>query len=397
MSEASPRDRKLLHIPALDGIRGVAVLLVLASHLLIGDPNRGLRAIAFKIANAGWIGVDIFFVLSGYLITSILRDSLGMPHYFRNFYMRRILRIFPLYFGTLFVLFVILGHVGSMETDAVRPILSQQWAAWCYVINFVPGKFDSGWLFIGHFWSLAIEEQFYLVWPFVLFQLGLRSGRRAAATGLAISIAARAALQWFDAGHPATTQMTTWATFYWTICRLDGLAIGGFIALTPADFWNNPRVRRAIGIAGALLTVTMAWLVWRGTIEVIHAAPHSWADRTWKIGGSSFLALFAAFLVVASTAHGFRWIAAFFSNAALRFAGKYSYGMYVYHGILMPWLRRHLSPAVFMSWTSSPDLAAYASFVAALAIVTAVSVASYEIYEKQFLRLKALFPAASAH
>jgi peptidoglycan/LPS O-acetylase OafA/YrhL len=397
MSGARPHGRKLHHIPALDGIRGVAVLLVLASHLLIGDPNRGIRAIAFKIANAGWIGVDIFFVLSGYLITSILRDSLGMPHYFRNFYMRRVLRIFPLYFGTLFFLFIVLAHMGVLETAEVRPVLSQQWAAWLYVINFVPGKFDSGWLFIGHFWSLAIEEQFYLVWPFVLFQLGLRKGRRGAAAGLAISIAARAVLQFVNASHPAATEITTWATFYWTICRLDGLAIGGFIALMPAELWNERGVRKAIAVAGTLLTATMAWLVWSGKLEVIHAAPRTWGDRAWKIFGSSFLALFAAFFIVAATSHGFRWITAFFSNSTLRFAGKYSYGMYVYHGILMPWFRTHLPPALFLRWTSSPDLSAYASFLSALVVVTAVSVASYEIYERQFLRLKALFPAASAH
>ena len=103
----------LAHIPALDGVRGVAVLLVLAYHLLWANSHTANR-VAFwllKFREAGWIGVDLFFVLSGFLITGILYDTLNDTHFFRNFYLRRVLRIFPLYYGVLLlVLLVVLPH-----------------------------------------------------------------------------------------------------------------------------------------------------------------------------------------------------------------------------------------------------------------------------------------------
>ena len=101
------------HVPALDGVRGLAILLVLVSHLMLFNNRTGSRFgdSLSALRGLGWVGVDLFFVLSGFLITGILFDTLHDPHYFRSFYMRRFLRIFPLYYGFLFFLLV-LGHWG---------------------------------------------------------------------------------------------------------------------------------------------------------------------------------------------------------------------------------------------------------------------------------------------
>src|SRR4051794_26430990 len=106
------------HLPSLDGVRGLAILLVLAHNfnVLPGDEGGIARVIALA-TNAGWIGVQLFFVLSGFLITGVLLDSRGAPNYYQAFFGRRVLRIFPLYYGTLFVAFVVLPLVGAPAPD----------------------------------------------------------------------------------------------------------------------------------------------------------------------------------------------------------------------------------------------------------------------------------------
>jgi peptidoglycan/LPS O-acetylase OafA/YrhL len=159
--EPRPDDRE--RDPRLDGVRGIAILLVLVYHLtLYGGmaPNgpfldRLWRTWTLPLG----LGVDLFFVLSGFLITGILLDTKDGPDYFRNFYARRFLRIFPLYYATLAATFLL---IPAVRLDAV-------WY-WTYLINY---RFaDVGWprvAYLGHFWTLAVEEQFYLVWPALVF------------------------------------------------------------------------------------------------------------------------------------------------------------------------------------------------------------------------------------
>src|SRR5688572_7114217 len=148
------------HIPALDGLRGIAVLIVLGFHIF---PNH---------VKFGWAGVDLFFVLSGFLITGILLESKGTPNYYRNYLAKRTLRIFPLYYFFLIVFFIVFPLVGYSDSIYNYDYLSstQSWY-WLYIQNWriffdphYPGE-D----IISHFWSLAIEEQFYIFWPLVIY------------------------------------------------------------------------------------------------------------------------------------------------------------------------------------------------------------------------------------
>jgi len=162
----------------LDGLRGVAILLVLFLHFIIGQgvpaPSVLVDWWFIGIVRAGWMGVDLFFVLSGFLITGILLDTKGSRHYFRQFYTRRVLRIFPLYYGSL-VLFLILLPTLFPDDQVLHDLHADAVWFWTYLYNvkvaaagFTPSSA------LGHFWSLAVEEQFYLIWPIVVLCLGRR-------------------------------------------------------------------------------------------------------------------------------------------------------------------------------------------------------------------------------
>ena len=176
---APPAPPARRHIPVLDGLRGLAVVLVLLFHLdrLSGAawPDRVLA----RLFGAGWVGVDLFFVLSGFLITGILVDTAAQRNFFRNFYARRALRIFPLYYALLVVGFAVYPTFApAIHADRDwRLFLDGQWWFWSYLANIRLAAVGGAPMNFGHLWSVAIEEQFYLVWPLLLL-LAWRLGRR---------------------------------------------------------------------------------------------------------------------------------------------------------------------------------------------------------------------------
>jgi peptidoglycan/LPS O-acetylase OafA/YrhL len=160
------------HVPELDGLRGFAVGLVLVRHFW---PNAGFLSAAAPLADLGWIGVDLFFVLSGFLITGILMDSIGRPDYYQRFYKRRAFRIFPLYYAFLLLMFLFLAF---WRQGYYLQRLRSEWGSplWfvVYLANFVSAY--SGKLVpfgpLGPLWSLQIEEQFYVFFPVLVRRLG---------------------------------------------------------------------------------------------------------------------------------------------------------------------------------------------------------------------------------
>ncbi|HYH16572.1 MAG TPA: acyltransferase, partial [Flavisolibacter sp.] len=137
------------YYPALDGIRGLAILFVVGFHNFSFMP----------FFEYGWLGVDLFFVLSGFLITNILIKAVGEKNYLKNFYLKRALRIFPLYYGVLFFCFCFLSHFSSLR-DNLEYYLEHQFWLWTYFQNWLyilePPETSH---FLVHFWSLAVEEQ----------------------------------------------------------------------------------------------------------------------------------------------------------------------------------------------------------------------------------------------
>ncbi|HKW15841.1 MAG TPA: acyltransferase, partial [Candidatus Krumholzibacteria bacterium] len=156
---------------------GLAILAVMAFHftLRVPDATPGDRLI-HRVLGAGWAGVDLFFVLSGLLITTLLLDAKDAPHYFRTFYGRRALRIFPLYYGFLAAYFLLVVHRGTTGDD--HYLWHEQGWWWSYLDNwwlaFVRRTEPPNYFWTGPFWSLAVEEQFYLVWPALVLLLTRR-------------------------------------------------------------------------------------------------------------------------------------------------------------------------------------------------------------------------------
>src|SRR5437899_698335 len=178
-------------MPVLDGLRGVAILLVILNHAIawpLQPATTRVDAVVGVVAYAGWMGVDLFFVLSGFLISGILLDTRGQPGWWPNFIARRALRIFPLYYGALTVLFVLLPClVRCSNTELVTLQENQRWY-WTYTVNLLAALTHGRGtpLYTAHLWSLSIEEQFYLIWPLIVWACRPRTLLRVA--GLAVLV-----------------------------------------------------------------------------------------------------------------------------------------------------------------------------------------------------------------
>lgn len=165
------------YLPALDGIRGLAIILVMLYHFSIPFQLSGhlnfIDGLVGTFLQVGWVGVDLFFALSGFLITGILYDTAGKANYLKNFFVRRFLRIFPLYYLMLFMLIIIIPNfIPSLASKTDQMVDNQVWF-WSYLINWrisYLGTFEG--IQGGYMWSLALEEQFYLIWPFLFSFLG---------------------------------------------------------------------------------------------------------------------------------------------------------------------------------------------------------------------------------
>jgi peptidoglycan/LPS O-acetylase OafA/YrhL len=378
----------ITHLPALDGVRGAAILLVLACHTSnYLDSFAHWRAaggrVLFWTFGAGWVGVDLFFVLSGFLITRILLATRDSPNFFKNFYARRVLRIFPLYvaFCVALLLQSMRHPTPGYRGDLVSLLL--------YYNNFRSALFSFHIYYALQCWSLAVEEHFYLVWPLVVAFAPPRRLRTICLVGIALSFGARL----FALSHGLSAR----AVPILTPCRLDGLLVGAWLA----DAFRNPeawsqvrRYRRSVlAIAALGLGVIVAYQ--HGCFNWIQHVKRDDLPKYAQLGFAPIVflvsILFGSFLVEAisggllSSCMRWRWLRAF---------GKYSYSIYLFHMIIVVGCRKVLlrfAPGILGSWTLEPFF-----LVAAALLTLACAFVSYHVYEEQFLKLKRWFPAHSA-
>ena len=329
------------YMPQLDAIRAIAVLLVMISHFIPGSS---------AIAPLGGIGVRLFFVLSGFLITGILLAARERPlaDALRVFYARRFLRIFPLFYFALFVSFV-------LDFGAVRDTI---WWHVTYLSNFLLYSRHEFLGAVTHFWSLAVEEQFYLVWPLIVLLTPMRA--------LPLAIAAMvllAPVTMLIADDPMASVLP--------ISNLDALGFGALLAV--------PQSRRFVASAGLWIgvplftvTVIMRWLGIGGFV------------RDVVLG---FMLPLASAWLISGAAKGFAGLGrAVFEWRPLTYLGRISYGVYVYHA-LMPYFLKRLFPI----WTYTTA----AQFVILVAATIALAALSYRFLEQPFLALKDRLPAAT--
>jgi len=346
------------HVPELDGLRGIAILAVVFYHCESKFAHTPLH----KIVEWGWAGVNLFFVLSGFLITGIILDSRNDPHFFRNFYARRSLRIWPVYVLLLLLVFVLVPLTFNGFWVAVY---QTRHAPWPYLVLFVqnlfvltlPGT-------IGPTWSLAIEEQFYVIWaPLARF---IRN--RNLMFALILVIAASPFMRAANHGSLTPTH---------TLIHLDGLAFGSLIAVALRILnWTAARFRKIALASMATAIPVLAYLLYVGS---------AFSD--------SFLALmFAGMLLLALTTSGSRGFYNRALNAApLRFYGRISYGLYMIHILAFTLI------GAFDEKMAPFGVAGDMTVVAVrIALATGVATAMWFGFEQPILKLKRYFHAKSA-
>lgn len=361
------------HVPALDGLRGLAILLVIPHNADAFSAAASFMWPAAMVAHAGWVGVQLFFVLSGFLITSNLLDSQQSANYYSSFFARRILRIFPLYYGVLFVGLVILPHLVTLSPQASATHSHQIWL-WTFLVNWFQ-PFGKGTYGFPHFWSLAIEEQFYLLWPFLIHRRTPRAVWKLCAGIIIAAFAIRAGM--LAAG--AKSEML----YMFTVSRMDALAAGAACAALLRAPAANALLRRyesrywiiGCALAAAALAITRVFEIY--------------AVTTFTIGYPLISAAFAFLLLAAlAPASGFTSIYQSVLNfAPLRAVGKYSFAMYVFHMPLQLAVGPRVLPALQSTSVLYPLL--YPLLITLLSFVAAF--ASYHLYEKHFLKLKRHF------
>lgn len=348
------------YYPALDGLRGLAILLVVIYH------NFGFIDVFFF----GWLGVDLFFVLSGFLITDILLKTVGTKKYLAHFYIRRVLRIFPLFYGCL-ILFLVIIPQFNPPFDLDYYTTNQAWL-WTYLQNWLYIFKDSdGASALHHLWSLSVEEQFYLVWPLVIL-IVRKPGYLLVCIILLLAVVLGLRL-WIWNNDVADLAYFNLYTF----TRVDGICIGCMIALLH-------RINREL-----LNKYTTAIVLFFAGINFAFF----FINRNYQfsfpylalVGYTTFAMIFG--LLVNEAVEGKNKLIQFmFTMPWLKFFGRISYGFYIFHWplhlALSPWLYQQVT--AYTSASTSLFIVAILTTLAAVAI----SWVSFRYFESYFLRKK---------
>jgi len=350
------------YYPALDGFRGLACIIVVAYH---NFPQLN------KYLFFGWSALDMFFVLSGFLITDILIRTMGDKDYLKNFYVRRILRVMPLYYTSLILFLVILPRIRQLPVQLDYFVSHQAWFWFSmqnWLLVFFPVRSPST---LNHLWSLAVEEQFYLVWPLV-FALVRKPKILVILLGLLLALL-------------AGTRFWLWSeqieglAYYnlFTFTRIDGICIGCMVALMQKI---NPGF---IGKHLALIVLTFAgfnYLFYFFNLNQPNSFPY-----LGMVGYSTFSMLFGI-VVYDIINRKSRFFDLVLNVPVMKWAGKISYGTYIFH-----WpLYQIISPGLvqFFSRYTTPGTAEMGASITASLLSFLAGFISFRYFEQYFLRMK---------
>lgn len=352
------------YFPALDGLRGLAILLVVIYH------NFGFIEKYFFF---GWLGVDLFFVLSGFLITDILLKQSDCKNFLKKFYVRRILRIFPLYYLCLILFLVLLPNLNT--TLNLKYYTDNQSWIWAYLQNWLyifkpPADTNS----LNHLWSLAVEEQFYLLWPLAI--LLLRKPKYLLIFVSLLLITVLGLRLWIWVNHVADLAYYNLYTF----TRIDGICIGSMVALL---LKINPGFLKRY-----TSTIVLFFAVLNFTFFFVNKYYH-FSFPYLALAGYTTFAMIFGLLVNEAVTRGTKLINIIFSIPLLKFLGRISYGLYMFHWpvyllispYLLSWIQQYTS-----GWPTHFGV----SVIATLAAI-AISWFSFSYFERYFLKLKDRF------
>jgi peptidoglycan/LPS O-acetylase OafA/YrhL len=366
------------HVPALDGIRGLAIVAVLMRHVAYVFMQHGSITRWFlPVFQFGMWGVDLFFVLSGFLITGILIDTRAATNRARSFYGRRILRIFPVYYLTIAVVFVGEHFSPWIKTAANLQNLPDHLSYLFYFQNFIPmwhhGLYPES--IIGPFWSLAIEEQFYLIWPMVVWRLAPRSIVKVCAVALCSTLALRLIL------------VPNFGDGIWlyalTPTRADGLFVGAALAAIY-------RIRGEFS-KPLLQGLTSAGCVCLAAVAIFAPVNELWlTGQLMSVIGISGVALLCGALIVFCLRYNEGRLAKVFQLKWMRSLGKYSYGMYVFHLGIYYGVQYLLTNRFHVNYPL-PTAYGLLYFAVLLGLTYGLAWLSFNYFESWFLGLKRFF------
>ena len=362
-------------VPELDGLRGLAILLVILCHYISNSSGGSSLPFAYfsRMFSLGWSGVDLFFVLSGFLIGGILLDARTAPNYFRAFYIRRVHRILPVYYAwislfaiTSFLLLRFLPGVDSARLQSPMPV------AFYYLFfqNLVSASYlGLAWYWVSITWSLAVEEQFNLITPPLIRFLNLRR-----LTSLLISAVVLApVVRYFVV---MSWQGGREAAYILLPCRADSLALGILAALA----WRTPRVKQWLAVHLRLLRLVLL-VLFSGLLVLLKWFPTPYHLLTQTLG-FSWLAWFYACLMLLALLDTQSWSARLFRFRPLRALGTISYCVYLIHFLVLAACHR----LILGSGPRYADFPGAATTLLAFALTIGIAKLSWKYFEQPLLR-----------
>ena len=371
-----------VYYPALDGFRGCALIMVFLDHYG-GVPILGL-------------GVSLFFVLSGFLITGILWDTRNQPHRLRNFYVRRTLRIFPLYYGVFFLILLLapvmrwqwnstwwmwVAYLGNFIFYVPQTLSSQDWTLTGN--GMLHGRFGTI-LFLGHLWSLCLEEQFYLIWPWIAF----RARRTVLLWICVLSCLLLPGLRvWAD--HTLPRSLIDHGLLMHSLpFQVDSLLLGALLALLLRGEMRESLLQAGRWVGDIAAVLAVLYLLCCVNLHLPGLHPPFLLPLPWLSWQFTLVNLLGAALILGSLQPASRlyWV---FDVRPLRWLGRISYGAYVFHDIL------HMEYVRLAFWLSPRHWIGLTFAIAALTTI-GLATLSFQYFERPFLRLKDRWTITSA-